>query len=116
MMRFWAKAFFILLPIPALMCAGMFLNAWVVHENADRMPVFADVCRDFGGLIIDSNHACASGAVRLAGLADWILAGVYIYSPGDLLMAAAEWYILAALVLLLVRIGVTMFRENQFYE
>ena len=102
-----------MLPIPVLSYTGAFMNALVESENAYKMPVFADACQKWGGLPIDPNHACASGAVRLAGFADWISAGAYIYSPGDLLMSAAEWYALAALALLFFRIFVTIHRNRK---
>jgi hypothetical protein len=89
--------------------AGRELNQIVMHLNANRMPVFSSGCDDLPGWPLDPQHACASGATVLAGLADWMHIGDYIYSPGDIFLAAGQLLCLGAIgaiiLLLCIRVG-----------
>lgn len=88
-MRFLQSLLFILRGLLVAWCGGL-MNFSVTYANKGRMPVFAEACGSWPGLIIDSRHVCASGATRLAGLADWILIRDMIYSPGDFVIRLGQ--------------------------
>jgi len=91
---------------------GMVCNDAVEVANNDLMPVFRDRCGgEYAGHQMDFIHACASGSTRLAGLADWIPAHVYLptsgfwtawdgwslrVSPGDVLIAVGTLILITA--------------------
>jgi hypothetical protein len=69
---------------------GVVCNISVELMNFGLMPVFEQGCEGAEGMVIDSRHICGWGATRLAGLSDWIHLGRYIYSPGDIFLAAGQ--------------------------
>ena len=51
------------------------------------MPVYGvDFCSDYPGAPLDPNHICSGPHTHLAVLADWIRSGIFMESPGDILL------------------------------
>jgi len=92
---------------------GGFLNVLVEIKNAGRMPVFSQYCAGWDGAILDAHHTCASGTTRLAGLADWILWGRWIKSPGDILIDMGQGLLVFDLAMLLLLVIVAIIRHRK---
>ena len=84
-----------------LTVVGALSNISVMKASGGRMPVFGEECQGWEGYGLDYRHVCGTGGTPLAGLADWIRVGHFIYSPGDFVITFGQVMTLIAVVLMI---------------